>query len=241
MQKRHVASATVLVLVAGMAFSTGCVTKKVFRRTIAGQDEKIEGVRSGVEENERRIGGLKEETSREINRLDGKTSEALMVGQKADSHAALAEKLAKGTVLWEATLNNDQVKFDLNRYSLKPTGQTALDEVAEKIKSTGHQVYIEIEGHTDSTGTPEYNLSLGQKRAEAVRQYLHDRQQIPLHLIETVSFGETRPVAENSSRDGRAQNRRVVIRVLDPIAPIIGEVAKAGDGVTGEAPPMARP
>src|SRR5262249_61561456 len=102
-------------------------------------------------------GSVTDEPAREITRLDGKTSEAMAMGQKADSHAALAEKIAKGTVLWEATLNNDQVKFDLNRYSLQPNGQTALDEVAERIKNTGHQVYIEVEGHTDSTGTPEYN------------------------------------------------------------------------------------
>ena len=111
-------------------------------------------------------------------------------------------------------------------------------EIADKIKSIGHQVYVEIEGHTDSTGSAEYNLALGQKRAEAVRQYLHERHQFPLHLIETMSFGETKPVSDNSSRDGRAQNRRVVIRVLDPIAPLMGEMAKAGE--TG-ASQTARP
>ena len=234
MKKGYVASAAVFALVGGIALSTsGCVSKKVFKRTTAEQDQKIEGVRTGVEENERRIGSLKDETAREITRLDGKSSEAMAMGQKADSHAALAEKIAKGTVLWEATLNNDQVKFDLNRYALKETGQTALDEVAERIKNTGHQVYIEIEGHTDSTGTPEYNLALGQKRADAVRAYLHDKHQIPLHLIETVSFGETKPVTENNNRDGRAQNRRVVIRVLDPIAPLVGEYAQGGNAQAG--------
>ncbi len=238
MKNRHLAPAAIMALLAGLLLSTGCVTKKVFRRTVAQQDEKIEGVRTAVEENERRVGSLKDETAREVNRLDGKASDAMMVGQKADTHAAFAEKLAKGTVLWEATLNNDQVKFDFNRYSLKPTGQTALDEIADKIKSIGHQVYVEIEGHTDSTGSAEYNLALGQKRAEAVRQYLHERHQFPLHLIETMSFGETKPVSDNSSRDGRAQNRRVVIRVLDPIAPLMGEMAKAGE--TG-ASQTARP
>lgn len=228
MKNRHAVFAAVAVLAAGAMLSTGCVTKKVFRKTVADQDQKIEGVRTGVEENERRIGGLKDETSREIGRLDGKANDAMNVGQKATTRAAFAEKLAKGTVLWEATLNNDQVKFDLNRYSLKPMGQTALDEVADKIKAIGHQVYIEVEGHTDSTGSPEYNLALGQKRADAVRQYLHERDSFPLHLIETISFGESKPIAENSTRDGRAQNRRVVIRVMDPIAPLMGEMAQAG-------------
>ena len=68
MQKRYVASAAVLTLIAGMVVSSGCVTKKVFRRTVTEQDGKIEGVRSGVEENEQRIGSLKDETAREINR-----------------------------------------------------------------------------------------------------------------------------------------------------------------------------
>jgi outer membrane protein OmpA-like peptidoglycan-associated protein len=218
-----------IVVIVGTLLSTGCVSKKLFRRTVTDQDQKIEGVQSGVEENERRVTSLKDDTARELNRLDGKTSEAIGIGQKAGTHAALAERLAKGTVLWEATLANDRVKFDLNRSLIKPGSEAALDEVANEIKSIGHRVYVEIQGHTDSTGSENWNQMLGEKRANAVRHYLHEKHQIPLHLIATVSLGESKPVADNTTREGRAQNRRVVIRVLDPVAPLVeSEVAQAG-------------
>jgi outer membrane protein OmpA-like peptidoglycan-associated protein len=75
-------------------------------------------------------------------------------------------------------------------------------------------IYLEIQGHTDATGDPEYNLGLGEERAENVRRYLNREYQIPLHRIATVSYGETVPVADNATRDGRSANRRVVVVVL---------------------------
>ena len=89
-----------------------------------------------------------------------------------------------------------------------------LDELAKKLKSDPAGNYIEIEGHTDSTGSPETNDRLGLARAENVKRYLYETYQIPLHKINVISFGESKPVAPNDNRDGRAQNRRVVIKVL---------------------------
>lgn len=213
------AGMAVLVAVSGVA-STGCVGKKLFRTTVATQDEKITGVQSAVEENEKRVGDLRTETRSEIDRLDGKAGEALTMSAKAGERAATAERLARGSLLWETTLTNEDVTFDFNKASLKPGGQTALDDVANRIKQMNRQVYVEVQGHTDSVGDSAYNQQLGLKRAESVRAYLHDSQGIPLHVIEAISYGEDHPVADNKSRDGRAANRRVVIRVLDPTASI---------------------
>ncbi len=218
----------VLALVAGTAIlSTGCVGKKLFRTTVAEQDQKIQGVSTATEENEKRIGDLKEETRSEIARLDGKTSQALSMSSEASDRAAGAERLAKGTLLWEETLTNDQIRFDFNKATLQPNGQAALDDIASRIKSLNRQVYVEIQGHTDSTGDQLYNRDLGQRRAQAVAEYLHEHQGIPLHLIEAISYGEERPVAENTTAAGRASNRRVVIRVLDPTASLGTSVAGA--------------
>ncbi len=74
--------------------------------------------------------------------------------------------------------------------------------------------YIEIEGHTDSTGSTAMNERLGLARAENVKRYLYETYQIPLHKINVISYGEDKPVAPNNTREGRAQNRRVVIKVL---------------------------
>ena len=78
----------------------------------------------------------------------------------------------------------------------------------------GLQNNLEIEGHTDSTGSAELNERLGLERAESVKQYLYEQHQVPLHKINVISYGEEKPVAPNDTREGRAQNRRVVVRVL---------------------------
>jgi len=88
-----------------------------------------------------------------------------------------------------------------------------LTEFAEKLKGENKNVYLEIQGHTDSSGPDMYNLELGEARAEAVRRFL-SKQGIALNRMSTISYGEEDPVAKNTSRKGRAQNRRVVVVVL---------------------------
>ena len=68
--------------------------------------------------------------------------------------------------------------------------------------------------HTDSTGDPNVNEQLGLERAEAVKRYLHESHEIPLHRMNVISYGEDKPIAPNDTQTGRAQNRRVVVRVL---------------------------
>jgi outer membrane protein OmpA-like peptidoglycan-associated protein len=89
-----------------------------------------------------------------------------------------------------------------------------LDEVINQLKADPKNVFIEIEGHTDNVGDKVYNEKLGMERAEAVKRYMYEAHQIPLHKINVISYGEDKPVAPNKTRDGRAQNRRVVVRVL---------------------------
>ncbi len=83
-----------------------------------------------------------------------------------------------------------------------------------QIKADPKGAYFEIEGHTDNVGDAMINEKIGMDRAEAVKRYLYEQHQIPLHRMNVISFGEDKPVAPNKTRDGRAQNRRVVIRVL---------------------------
>ena len=74
--------------------------------------------------------------------------------------------------------------------------------------------YFEIEGHTDNVGGKAINEKIGMERAEAVKKYLYEQYQIPLHKINVISYGAEKPVSSNKTKEGRAQNRRVVIRVL---------------------------
>ncbi len=108
-------------------------------------------------------------------------------------------------------LSFEPVHFDFDKFTLKPDALRILDDAVQKLSANG-QVRVTIEGHTDSVGTAEYNIGLGERRARAVYDYLANRG-IAKDRIETRSFGEERPVAPNNTAAGRAQNRRAVLVV----------------------------
>jgi outer membrane protein OmpA-like peptidoglycan-associated protein len=103
------------------------------------------------------------------------------------------------------------VNFDFDKATIRSDARPVLDEAINILKSQGGVAVI-AEGHTDSTGPEAYNMTLSQRRAKAVRDYLVAGG-IDASRIETVGYGETQPVADNSTRDGRAQNRRVELDV----------------------------
>jgi len=133
--------------------------------------------------------------------------------QDALSRATAAGKLAEGKFDYAVTLSDDSVKFPTNVHKLSEEAQARLTELATRLKNDNKNVYLEIQGHTDSTGSPEYNEKLGEERAEAARLFLN-KQGVALNRIATISYGQDAPVAPNNTRDGRAQNRRVVIIVM---------------------------
>jgi outer membrane protein OmpA-like peptidoglycan-associated protein len=211
MSKRFVPVATVLAV--ALLIAPGCVTKKRFRTTTEDTDRRIGSVEDAVEETERRVGELSTETDRKIGSVESKAGQALETGRSAMGEAQQAKELAKGKLLWDVTIT-DGVEFEFGKASLDPNATSELDDLISKIKSYGKALYIEIEGHTDNVGPETLNQELGEERAAAVRNYLSE-QGIPLHAMNTISHGEARPVADNSSKDGRKQNRRVVVRVLE--------------------------
>jgi len=107
----------------------------------------------------------------------------------------------------------EPVHFEFDKSSLTPLGRRVLDEAAEKLKANPN-LRVEIEGHTDSIGTELYNLGLGKRRAEAVKGYMALRHQVDAERMTALSYGESRPIAENRTAEGRAQNRRVEFKVL---------------------------
>jgi outer membrane protein OmpA-like peptidoglycan-associated protein len=207
--------AFILLVALSVAVISGCVTDKEFKMAISNQDEKIDTVQTGVEANERRISDLKNETKAEFTRLDGKVDGAVAKGEEALTKAQLAEKLAKGKVIFEVTLTNEAVKFGFDKSMLTDEAKAALDDLAGKIKGQNKLLYLEIQGHTDNIGSEDYNLKLGEKRAEAVRRYLSETHAIPLPMMSVISYGEGMAIADNKTKDGRALNRRVVVRVLE--------------------------
>jgi peptidoglycan-associated lipoprotein len=113
----------------------------------------------------------------------------------------------------QKTYTFESVHFDFDRYNLKPEALTILGEAVTTLQENA-DLRVTIEGHTDSIGTSEYNLALGERRANAVRDYLVSRG-IAAGRIATVSYGEERPIADNSTDEGRARNRRaqIVVRI----------------------------
>lgn len=102
--------------------------------------------------------------------------------------------------------------FDFDRTSLKPKATAALLQMLEQAKGTNIEE-IRVEGHTDAVGSEGYNLNLSVRRAEAVKELLV-QQGVPANAIKTEGFGETQPVANNATREGRAQNRRVTVELI---------------------------
>jgi OOP family OmpA-OmpF porin len=111
-----------------------------------------------------------------------------------------------------------QVLFDTNSAKLKPESYPDLDRVVEFLTQVNPTVSGVVEGHTDNTGSDAYNLKLSQQRADAVRQYLLGKG-ISGTRIEAKGFGESRPVGDNATADGRALNRRVVFQRNDTTTP----------------------
>lgn len=204
MEVNHMLQKTfILVVIAFLSFSLACATKKQVRQEVDRIDSEMETIESSVEQSQVR---LKEHDS-QIASLSRETREAL---ERAQS----AEKLAQGKLLYEITLTDEDVRFGFNQSELTDNARQTLENLITQLKAENRNVYIEVQGHTDNLGTEEYNMKLGQERADAVRRYLSENG-IPLHRISTISYGEGRPLGENKTKKGRATNRRVVMVVLE--------------------------
>ncbi len=194
---------TMLALLTALSLA-GCATKGMVRREVGDVNEKVD-----------QVSGEVEETQERVKRSEVRLEEVDKSSQKALARAEEAETAAKGKIIYTVTLSNDKVTFPRNRATLSGEARQMIDEAIAQLKAENRGVFFEIEGHTDSTGPEEWNEKLGEDRASAVRDYLHDEHGIALSRMAVISYGEHRPVTDNKTRDHRAQNRRVVIEVLE--------------------------
>ena len=209
-------SLVITLLVAGAA--TGCATKKYVTREVGSVNEKVQTLQSDVEKTQQRTQANEtriSEVGQTAQRAEAGAADAKGSAMQALTRAGEAEKAAKGKLLYTVTLSNDKVTFPLNRFAVSEDAKHIVDEAIAQLKAENRGVYFEIEGHTDSTGPDAYNMKLGEERAEAVRNYLHDQHGIALNRMQVISYGESKPVEDNKTKEHRAQNRRVVIKVLE--------------------------
>jgi outer membrane protein OmpA-like peptidoglycan-associated protein len=198
-----------------LLLSTGCATKKYVSRQVGEVNEKVAVVSAEVERTQQ-AASRNEARIEEVDRsARAGISEAKDSADQAYTRASEAEKAARGKLLYSLTLSNDKVTFPRNRARLSEEARRMVDETVAPLVADNRGVYLEIEGHTDSTGSSAQNLRLGEERALAVRDYLHDQHQIALNRMSVISYGEAKPVTDNRTRANRAMNRRVVISVLE--------------------------
>ncbi|MGH9369159.1 MAG: OmpA family protein [Thermoanaerobaculia bacterium] len=185
---------------------TACASKRYVSDEVsksgAAAEKHISQVESQVERTQTKV----REHDVKLTELDKTTRDAL-------ERAQAAGKLAEGKFVYSLVLSDDAVKFPVDGHDLSPEAIQKLDDFASRLKGENKNVYLEIQGHTDSTGPDLYNYRLGEQRAESVRRYLNQKG-VALNRMSTISYGKSEPVEDNKAKEGRAKNRRVVVVVL---------------------------
>ena len=208
--RKIMSPALVMLLVASVGL-TGCASKKWVNEKISefGQVTytKKSEMNDSIEVNQKELSELaanQEALAADVAALSETAEEAM-------ARAEAAGVLAMGKFLYEVTITDNDVMFGFDKASLSDDAKAQLDEFAAVVKAVEGHAYIEVQGHTDNIGSEGYNLDLGYKRAEAAMRYLNMEQGIPLFRMNVISYGEYKPIADNSTKDGRAQNRRVAL------------------------------
>jgi outer membrane protein OmpA-like peptidoglycan-associated protein len=218
--------------------ATGCATKKYVRNTIAPIERRVAGLDGKTTDHDGSIGELEKGVSLADERAlsaGSRADAAAREAAKANEQAALANRgVGEAKSLAERGQNrtaevartlgsrienidnyklvgSEDVLFAFGRSDLSKEAQELLDAAVQKVSSMKHYV-IEVQGFTDKTGPSRYNLELSRRRAASVVRYLTITHKLPLHRIYTMGYGSDRPTADNSTREGRMQNRRVELK-----------------------------
>jgi outer membrane protein OmpA-like peptidoglycan-associated protein len=224
----------VLALGAG---STACASKGYVKTQVSQVSGKVDSLSQSLEETQERTrraegritevdgkaqaaAGAAADAQKVALTADGKAvtadGKAVAAGQAAQAANARAEAVEKASrrIVYEVVLSEDKGNFKFGATSLPDDAKASIDEMVSKLLADPKGAYFEIEGHTDNVGDGVINEKVGLQRAESVKRYLYEQHKIPLHRINVISYGEEKPAAPNTTKEGRAQNRRVVIRVL---------------------------
>jgi outer membrane protein OmpA-like peptidoglycan-associated protein len=203
--------------------SIGCATKKYVRNRVSERVTPLEQRTGELEETSRRSSQDLGRLSTDVTDVRGRTDRAQSQADAALSRAEQANTRVTGAEQsvndLRTNLDNYMVQstsvahFKFNKYDLTPEGKESLDQLASQIKDQDNFI-LEIQGFADWIGSDAYNNQLTQKRADSVRRYLAEQHNIPLFRMHILGLGELRPVADNKTREGRAENRRVEIRLL---------------------------
>jgi outer membrane protein OmpA-like peptidoglycan-associated protein len=225
-----------IAILAGIMVLSGCASRKYVRLQTQALEPSIQEAQNGVKENAERIDAVDRRAQQGVTAAaaaDTKATAAQTAAQNASTAAQAADRKADTANQGVQTANNrintlenrvnnigpenytesekQVVNFKFNSSVLDSQAKSTLDRLASAAGNTGFQ--IELQGYTDSRGSEQYNIGLSQRRAESVQRYLVTKK-IPLFRISIVGLGKDDPVADNKNEAGRAQNRRVEVRLL---------------------------
>jgi outer membrane protein OmpA-like peptidoglycan-associated protein len=222
---------SVVGLALTLVLPLGCATKGFVREQLQQSETKtssdLSRVEAGLNQERERVNsvGLQVNEARGVaedgvRRADRATGMAEQAGGRAAEAASKADTTDQRlTRLWKNRLarlpvETVLVRFGFDRADLDDRAQTALLEVLKQLRDNPSLV-VDLEGYTDATGDSGYNVQLSQRRVEAVRRFLVEKG-VELHRLNSIGLGSVRPLADNKTKMGRDQNRRVAIRLFGP-------------------------
>ncbi len=208
---------------AALISGSSCATKKYVRERVNERVTPLENRTGELEETSRRNTQEISRISRDVEEVRGRADRAQQAADRAASAAEQANTRVTGVeqTVTDLRSNLDKytlqktvtVLFDVNRAELTPEAVSTLNQLASQIKDR-NGFLLEIQGFASSEGDPDKNERLSQARSEAVKKYMADALNIPLFRMFILGFGISRPVADNTTKEGRIQNRRVEVRLL---------------------------
>jgi OmpA-OmpF porin, OOP family len=215
-----------ICLAASMVATVGCSSKNYVKQQTTPLINKTNELDDLTAKNTRDIKDVDARAQAGIQAVNAKTAEVEQKTQTASQSAAQAQQVADAAnarvgVLTNTVANLDNyhavaetsVKFGFNRDILTPKAKEALDQLATSLATTKGYI-IALEGGTDSVGPADYNYDLSQRRANSVIQYLASKYNVPAHKIYVIGLGKDKPVETNKTSAGRADNRRVDVRLM---------------------------
>src|ERR1043166_6785157 len=225
-----------LLVCAGILLVSGCATKKYVRNQVKTSSDALT---ARIESNEGQIKEVRDEADKKVAGVETKVAELYTrtsdqfnsvrtdvkaADQKATQANTAAGQAASGVSTLDQKFQNrnqfntsdeKSVQFKFNSATLERQYTQVLNEIANTLMQNPDAIVV-LEGRTDSMGSKDYNVKLGERRIDAVKRYLVVEKGVPVYRIHDISFGAEKPIAENKTRDGREKNRAVTLTILMP-------------------------
>jgi len=215
-----------IALAAAILATVGCSSKNYVKQETTPLINKTNELDDLTAKNTNAIKDVDARAQAGIQQVQAKAAEVDQKAQAAGQSAAQAQTLADSAVHRVDSLQNTvanldnyhvvnetSIQFAFDKDKLSKDAKAALDQLATNVPNTKGYI-LALEGNTDSVGNAEYNYQLSQRRAQAVIQYMASQHNIPAHKIYVIGLGKDKPAAKNNTAEGRAENRRVEVRLM---------------------------